>query len=60
MNLFGLVLNINARITRDEERVFRDLFNIIDYGKQGFATPSEIIGVLKAFSIALGNYVKTT
>ncbi len=38
-----------GRISREEERVFRELYEIIDYGKQGLANPREIIGVLKAF-----------
>ena len=38
-------------VPRDEEKVFRELFEIVDYDKQGLANPEEIIAVLKAFRI---------
>ena len=45
----GYYINYD-RITRDQEKFYKEFFDMLDYERKGVADPNEIISVLKTFS----------
>jgi hypothetical protein len=38
------------RLSKEEDKVFQEMFRILDYEKSGLVSPQEIVAVLKGFS----------